>query len=160
MQTPILHLGVKSVCRNSQNKILQRNLNANFGGKIQSDVFPVRGLRSTPNFTHRRMLGTCTRRRNPRSITSNRSKVIQEKRFPEIAKIGFLRLEGHKIPKEVSKPKAGPPEAYPHSIWTNLPNLIKIVGPVFERHGSGATPKNDVKHFRKILLPVSFGART
>jgi hypothetical protein len=83
MQPRIVHPGLKSVWRISQNKILQRNLNGNFGAKIQIFVFPVSGFQSSPNFTSRRSLGTCTRRRNPRSIISNRSKVIQEKRFPE-----------------------------------------------------------------------------
>ena len=69
----------------SEGRNLAGNLNANFGGKIQIEVFPVSGLRSSPNFTGRRSLGTCTRRTNPRSIISNRSKVIEEKPFPEIA---------------------------------------------------------------------------
>jgi hypothetical protein len=114
-------------------------LNENFGGKIQIEVLPVSGFRSSPKFMGRRTLATCTKRRNPRSIISIRSKVIQEKRFREIPKTGILRSEGHKIPKEVSKPQERPPEAYPHSIWTNRPNLIKIVGSVFEQLAAGTT---------------------
>ena len=139
MQPPIVHRNLKSVCRFSLKRNLAGNLNANFGGKIQIDVFPVSGSRSSPNFTSRRGLGTCRRRTNPRSIISNRLKVIQEKPFGEIAKIGFLRSEGHKIPKEVSKPQARPPEGCPHSIRTIRPNLIKIVGFVFEQLAAGTT---------------------
>ena len=139
MQPSIVHRNLKSVCRFSQKRNLAGNLNANFGAKIHIDVFPVSGFRSSPNFTSRRSLGTSTRRTNPRSNISIRSKDIQEKRFPEIAKIRFSRSEGHKIPKEVSKPQARPPEAYPHSIWTSMPNLIKIVGPVFEQLAAETT---------------------
>ena len=86
------------LCQNCQKRNRAGNLNANFGAIIQTLVFPVSGFQSSPNCTSRRSLVTCSRRTNPRSIISNRSKVIQEKRFSEIAKIGFLRSEGHKTP--------------------------------------------------------------
>ena len=97
-KTPMLHTKLKQLCRNSQKKNLAGDLNANFGGKIQTVIFPVSGFGSPPNFTSRRSLGTCTRRTNQCSIIANRSKVIQEMRFSEIAKIGFLRSEGLKTP--------------------------------------------------------------
>ena len=139
MQTPIVHLNLESVCRYFQKRNLAGNLNANFGGKIQIDVLPVSCFRSSPNFMGRRCLGTYIRRTNPRSIISIRSKVMPEKPFPEIAEIRFLRSNIQKFPTQVSKPQARPPEAYPHSIWTIRPNLIKIVGFVFEQLAAGTT---------------------
>jgi len=87
-------------------------------------------------------------------------KLFKKNHFRNFAKIGFLRSEGHKFPKEVTKPQAGPPEAYPHSIWTSLPNLIKIVGSIFEQIAAGTTPQNGAENFQKILLPVCFVSRS
>ena len=139
MQPPTLHRRQKTVWPYFEKQNLAGNLTANFGAKIQTSVFPVCGIRSLPNFTIRRSLGTCTRRTNPHSIISNRSKVIQEKRFSEIAKIGFLRSEGHKIPKAENPRDTVPPASYPNSICAFGPNLKKICNNVFERGGSGAT---------------------
>jgi hypothetical protein len=100
MQPLIVRRNLKSVCRFSQKQNLAGNLNKNFGGKIQIDVFPVSGFRSSSNFTRRRSLATCTRQTNPRSIISNRSKVMKEKRFREIAKTEILRSNIQKFPKE------------------------------------------------------------
>jgi hypothetical protein len=139
MQTPIVHLNLKSVCRYFQKRNLAGNLNANFGGKIQIDVFPVSGFRSSPNFTLRRSLGTCIRRTNPLSTISNRSKVIQEKPFPEIAEIRFLRSNMQKFPTQENPRVAVPPASYPHSICVGLPNFKKICSNVFEQLAAGTT---------------------
>ena len=139
MQPPTVHRNLKSSCRFSQKQNLAGNLNANFGGKIQIDVFPVSGLRSSPNFPGRRSLGSSLRRRNQRLIISNRSKVIQEKLFPVIAKTRFLRSEGHKIPNAENPREAVPIASYPHSIGVGLPNLKKICNAVFEQIAAGTT---------------------
>ena len=136
---PSMRRGQRSVCQNWQKRNLAGNLNTNFGAKIQTSVFPVSGLQSSPNFTGRRSWGTCARCRNPRSIISTRSKVIQEKRFSEIAKIGFLRSEGHKIPTAVKSRETVAPTSYPHWICVRMPNLKKIVLSVFEQIAAGTT---------------------
>ena len=138
-KTPMLHTKLKQLCRNSQKKNLAGDLNANFGGKIQTVIFPVSGFGSPPNFTVRRSLGTCTRRTNPRSITSNRSKVIQEKRFSEIAKIGFLGSKYQKYPKTENPRDTVPPASYPNSICVRLPSLKKICSNVLEQIAGATT---------------------
>ena len=127
------------LCQNCQKRNRAGNLNANFGGKIQTSVFQVSGFRSSPNFTSRHSLGTCARRTNPRSIISNRSKVIQEKRFSEIVKIGFLRSKYQKYPKEEKLRDTVPPALYPNSICVRLPSLKKLCNNVFEKIAAGTT---------------------
>jgi len=71
-------------------------------------------------------------------------KLFKKNHFRNFAKIGFLRSEGHKIPKEENPRDTVPRASYPHSICVGQPSLKKICNNVFEKIATGTTPENDV----------------